>query len=64
MKKVLSILLLCVFALSFVGGIAISETNAKTIKYCSKGCIDGYWYICCPVGKDGGKLKCYWGDPC
>jgi hypothetical protein len=62
MKKVLSIVLLCVFALAFVGGIAVSDTNAVPTK-CAVTCIDHVLWICCPVGPSG-ELKCHWGTAC
>lgn len=68
MKKVLSAVLLAVFALSLAATVAVSKAEAKlpdctvTCKWTSSGY---YYYICCPkyvIGDKGKKWDwvCYW----
>lgn len=63
MKKVMAIIMLCLFALAFVGTIAASNANAgPNFKLCNATCIDGMVYRCCQT--PGGAIMCYWDGPC
>ena len=64
MKKLISISLVCVFAMSFFAGFVATESDAAVIK-CKATCLDGYTYVCCKVGK-GNKWDCFfdYNSPC
>jgi hypothetical protein len=53
MKKLLSIFLVGAFALSFVIGASVSNSQADVTlckkMYCVERLGGYYWYVCCPV---------------
>ncbi len=76
MKKLVCIILVGVFALSFAVGFSSSEVKAYTTlckkMYCVERLGTYYWYVCCPDPNFKGSTKspkawdCYldWNLPC
>ena len=60
MKKVLAIAFVFVFAAAFTAGVMVS--TAEAVPPCIATCIDGTYWVCCPVG--GGMWECGWDGPC
>lgn len=60
MKRIITAVLVVVFAVSFTIGILVS--NAEARPQCIATCLNGSWYICCPDGQGG--WYCYTGGPC
>ena len=69
MKKVLSVALIAVLAVSFVIGGAVTKADIIPTSICMATCdfSVGLTWICCPIYKgNSGKVKwdCFYGDPC
>lgn len=62
MKKTIGILLLFVFAVSFVTSIAVTKAEALETR-CIATCDGDYLYVCCPIYNKAHKLMgwdCYY----
>lgn len=51
MKKLMSVVLVCVFALSVVAGVAVTRAKADTVPFCM--------FVSCDYNKERVKLLCY-----
>lgn len=60
MKRIITAVLVVVFAVSFTVGVLVSNVQAKPP--CIATCINGMLWVCCPIG--GGQLECGWDGPC
>ena len=60
MKKLLGILVICVFVMFFAFGIIIP--TAKAIPPCTATCINGELWVCCPGS--WGHWYCGMRGPC
>jgi hypothetical protein len=58
MKKLIGILLLCIFIICFVFGTLVTAAPPN----CLTACINGTWYMCCPDGHGG--WICGWDGRC
>lgn len=58
MKKLLTVLFVCVFIASFAVGTLFSTVDAQD---CIATCFNGTLLVCCP---DGGGWSCDWDGPC
>jgi hypothetical protein len=60
MRKLLSVILVCLFAACFTIGVLVSTAEARPP--CIATCINGYYWVCCPTG--GPNWECFWDGPC
>ena len=56
MKRIIAMLFIVVFVVSFAIGALVSTAEAKPP--CIATCINGTYWVCCPL--PGGGWNCFW----
>ena len=59
MRKLLSVFLVFVFAVSFGVGVLASKAEAGPPPGCAFECIDGDTFLCCVAPRPPYEMRCY-----